>query len=212
MPDEVDDAMWYQENCARLTASYLAGNNPRAQSGHSGDQNHWTQARSLIAEAVNRDGTFLDIGCANGFLLECLVGWISAKGYRVELYGLDFSAELLELARKRLPQWTDRLFLGNAIDWKPPRRYDFVRTHLEYVPPKRQAELIRRLLKHVVVPGGRLIIGTFNEPEFHGLNPSSEPSTEQLIMSWGFKISGRTERPHFRDPRLMYRVVWIDNR
>ena len=212
MPDEIDDTTWYRENCTRLTASYLAGDNPRAQSGHSGDQNHWTQARSLIADAVNRDGTFLDIGCANGFLLECLVGWVSAQGYRVEPYGLDFSAELLELARKRLPLWTDHLFLGNAIDWEPPRCYDFVRTGLEYVPRKRQAELIRRLLKHVVVPGGRLIIGTFNEPKTRGVDPSSEQSTEQVIVSWGFRISGRTERPHFRDPEVMYRVVWIDNR
>jgi 2-polyprenyl-3-methyl-5-hydroxy-6-metoxy-1,4-benzoquinol methylase len=208
MPDQSDDMRWYRETCARLTAAYLSGDNPRAQSGHSGDQKHWTQARSLIAEAINRDGTFLDIGCANGFLLECLVGWVSARGYRVEPYGLDFSPELLELARKRLPHWTDRLFLGNAIDWEPPRRYDFVRTHLEYVPHKSQEHLIRRLLKHVVVPGGRIIIGTFNEPKAR----DADPSTEQLIASWGFKISGRTERPHFRDPDVVYRVVWIDNR
>jgi hypothetical protein len=58
---------------------------------------------------------------------------------------------------------------------------------------------------------GRLIIGTFNETKARGEDPSEEPSTEQLIASWGVKISGRTERPHFRDPRLVYRVVWIDN-
>jgi SAM-dependent methyltransferase len=212
MTDEMEDAAWYRETCTRLTASYLAGDNPRAQSGHSGDQKHWTQARSLIADAVNRDGTFLDIGCANGFFLECLVGWVSAKGYRLEPYGLDFSAELLGLARKRLPQWRDRLFLGNAIDWEPPHRYDFVRTHLEYVPQKRRADLIRRLLDRVVIPGGRLIIGTFNEAKTRGGEPTGEASTEQLIISSGFKISGRTERPHFRDPALVYRVVWIDNR
>jgi len=64
MPDEIDEAAWYRETCTRLTRSYLLGDNPRAQSGHSGDQNHWTQARSPIADAVNRDGAFLDIGCA----------------------------------------------------------------------------------------------------------------------------------------------------
>ena len=212
MADEIEDAAWYWESRARLTAAYLSGDNPRAQSGHSGDQEHWIQARSLIADGVDRDGAFLDIGCANGFLLECLVGWISAKRHCIEPYGLDFSPELIELARKRLPQWTDRLFIGNAIDWDPPRRYDFVRTHLEYVPQSKQAELIRRLLEHIVIPGGRLIIGTFNETKTHCEEPPGEPSTEQRIVSWGFKISGRTERPHFHDPRLVYRVVWIDNR
>ena len=147
MADGMDDAAWYRENRARLTVAYLSGGNPRAQSGHSGDQDHWTQARGLIADSVDRDGAFLDIGCANGFLLECLFDWVSAKGYRIEPYGLDFSPELIELARQRLPQWRERLFLGNAIDWNPPRRYDFVRTGLEYVPPKRQSDLIGRLLK-----------------------------------------------------------------
>jgi SAM-dependent methyltransferase len=212
MADEIEDAAWYRENRVRLTTAYLSGDNPRAQSGHSGDQAHWTQARSLIADGVDRDGAFLDIGCANGFLLECLVGWVAAKGHRIEPFGLDFSPELIELARKRSPQWSDRLFLGNAINWDPPRRYDFVRTHLEYVTQSRQAELIRRLLEHVVIPGGRLIIGTFNEAKAHVGDPSSDHSTEHLIKSWGFKISGRMERPHFRDPSLVYRVVWIDNR
>jgi SAM-dependent methyltransferase len=212
MTDETDDADWYRESCAWLTSAYLSGENPRAQSGHSGDQKHWTQARSLIADAVDHNGAFLDIGCANGFLLECLVGWVAAKGHCIEPYALDFSAELIELARQRLPQWRDRLFIGNAIDWDPPRRYDFVRTHLEYVPQKRQVSLIGRLLERIVVPGGRLVIGTFNEVRIRGEGPTRGPSTEQLITSWGFNISGRTERPHFREPNLAYRVLWIDNR
>jgi SAM-dependent methyltransferase len=210
MTDAIDDADWYRESRTRLTAAYLLGDNPRAQSGHSGDQDHWTQARSLIADAVDRDGTFLDIGCANGFLLECLVGWTLAKGYQIEPYGLDFSPELLELARQRLPAWKHHLFPGNAIDWVPPHRYNFVRTHLEYVPKNRQAGLIRRLLEKVVIPGGRLIIGTYNEAKACGQD-SAELSTEQLIASWGLKISGRTERPHFRDQGVVYRVVWLDN-
>ena len=80
--------------------------------------------------------------------------------------------------------------------WDPPRRYGFVRTGLECVPPKRQAYLIRRLLESVVIPGGRLIIGTFNEIKTCDEDPAVEPPTEQLIVSWGSKISGRTERPH----------------
>jgi SAM-dependent methyltransferase len=211
MADELEDTVWYRETRARLTAAYLLGDNPRAQSGHSGDLVHWTQARSLIADGVDRDGAFLDIGCANGFLLECLVGWVAAKGHRIEPFGLDFSPELIELARRRLPQWEERLFIGNAIDWDPPRRYDFVRTHLEYVPERRQADLIQRLLEYVVSPVGRLIVGTYNEAKVSGEGPAKERVVEQLISAWGFKISGRSERPHFRDPGVVYRVVWIDN-
>ena len=95
MADEIDETSWYQQTCARLTSGYLSGDNPRAQSGFAGTQTHWTQARSLIADAVDRDGAFLDIGCANGFLLECLVEWVSQKWRRIEPYGLDISAGLV---------------------------------------------------------------------------------------------------------------------
>jgi hypothetical protein len=45
---------------------------------------------------------------------------------------------LVELARSRLPQWADRILVGNALRWDPPRRFDFVRTELVYVPPERK--------------------------------------------------------------------------
>ena len=211
MSGDTDDTVWYRETCAKLTAAYLSGDNPRAQSGHSGNQEHWTQARSLIADAIDRDGAFLDVGCANGFLLECLVDWLLQKGHRIEPYGLDISTGLVELARKRLPHWADRFFVGNAIDWEPPRRYEFVRTGLEYVPGRRRTDLIQRLLERVVQPGGRLIIGTYNEGKAAGDGLSEQPSTEEMVTDWGFKVTGRTERPHFREPGLAYRVLWIDN-
>ena len=103
------------------------------------------------------------------------MGWVAVKGHRIEPFGLDFSPELIELARRRLPQWEERLFIGNAIDWDPPRR-------------------------------------TYNEAKVSSEDPAKERVVEQLISGWGFKISGRSERPHFRDPAVVYRVVWIDNR
>ena len=85
-----------------------------------------------------------------------------------------------------------------------PRRYDVVRTGLEYVPLRRQRDLVARLLEAVVAPGGRLVIGTYNEA-------AAESSLwRRRIASWGFPIAGRDERPHFHDARLRYRVLWID--
>ena len=66
----IDEAEWYERVKRALTTAYLAGGNPRAESGHSGDEAHWERARSLVAEAIDRDGTFLDVGCANGYLME----------------------------------------------------------------------------------------------------------------------------------------------
>lgn len=203
----IDEAAWYDEINAVVVPAYLAGGNPAAQSGSSGDIADWAYKRGLIAEAVDRGGSFLDVGCASGYLMETLAGWCRERGHAIEPYGLDIAPELAELARRRLPRWADRIFVGNAIDWVPPRRFDFVRTGLEYVPPARQRDLIERLLGDVVAPGGRLIIGVYNE-ERDATRPG--PAEEERVASWGWRIAGRAERPHLRDERLVYRVLWID--
>ena len=61
--------------------------------------------------------------------MESMAAWAG-----VEPYGLEISPELAELARRRLPQWADRIWVGNAPTWTPPRRFDVVRTGLDYVP------------------------------------------------------------------------------
>jgi SAM-dependent methyltransferase len=195
---EIDEDGWHDEMQAIIVPAYLAAETPWEQSGKSGDEAGWEYARSLIADAIDRGGTFLDVGCANGFLMECLPRWTP---HHVEPYGLDISRELAELARSRLPAWADRIFVGNAIDWEPPRRFTFVRTGLEYVPHPRRPRLVARLLGWC----DRLIVGTFNEHE-------SERTTEEALRSWGFAIAGAAARAHRRHPGMEYRALWVDRR
>jgi hypothetical protein len=86
---EIDDDRWFASMAAIFEAAYLAGDNPRAQSGFGGNEARWHAARRPIAEAVDKDGTFLDIGCAPGCLLESIVRWAP---HRVEPYGLELRA------------------------------------------------------------------------------------------------------------------------
>ena len=95
--------------------------------------------------------------------MESLAAWAAEDGRVVEPYGVEISARLADLARARLPHWADRIWTGNAMTWVPPRRFDVVRTGLDYVPPRRRAEFVERLLDEVVAPGGRLVVGVFNE-------------------------------------------------
>jgi SAM-dependent methyltransferase len=206
---EIDEEGWYRGVAAVITPAYLAGDNPRAQSGQSGDGAQWEHARSLIADAIDRDGTFLDVGCASGLLMECVERWAGDRGWAVAPYGLDIAPEMADLARRRLPRWADRIYVGNAISWVPPMRFDFVRTGLEYVPVRRRLDLVDRLLREVVAPGGRLIIGTHNEERD---DIRAEVSQEEQVAGWGFRIAGRSERPHYRDSRRVYRVLWIEVR
>jgi hypothetical protein len=78
-----------------------------------------------------------------------------------------------------------------------------VRTNVDYAPPHRRPDLLRRLLDDVVEPGGRLIVGVFNEETAHA-------ALETTASSWGFTIAGRTERAHPDTPQLVRRAFWID--
>jgi hypothetical protein len=200
---EIDEDEWHRRVAAFIVPAYLAAETPPwAQSGKSGDESVWETARRPIVAAIDRDGTFLDIGCSSGFLMESVQRWAAEGGCAVEPYGVDIAPELVDLARRRLPRWADRIFVGNARHWIPPRRFDFVRTGLEYAPPGRERALVEHLLGRVVAADGRLIVGSYNEERERRRN-------EEVVASWGFPIAGWVEAQH-RDPSLMYRAFWID--
>ena len=194
---EIDEAGWHAAIAAILVPAYLAADTPWGGSGKLGTAEDWEYARSPIADAIDRDGTFLDVGCANGYLMECLPGWTS---FDVEPYGVDISEEMSALAKRRLPQWANRIWTGNALTWEPPMRFTYVRTGLEYVPGSRRKELVG----HLSAFCERLIIGVFNEQV-------DERPMEELLRSWGFPIEGRSERAH-REPTMRYRCLWTDPR
>ncbi len=181
-----DDA-YYAHTQELLEETYLSADNPRSQSGFSGDVAKWERGRRPVTAAMDRDGTFLDIGCASGYLMESVVAWCAEDGITIEPYGLDLIASLAELARRRLPQWAERIHHGNAMTWESPMKYDYVRSELVYVPSERRPDLVARLLNRFVVPGGRAILcsyGSSRRPE-----PKVEPIAEQLA-GWGFRVVG----------------------
>ncbi len=65
---------------------YLSQTEPRRQSGHSGDLYYWRHVRSMILEAVYYDGSFIDVGCANGHLIQSLSSWMKNTGVAVEFW------------------------------------------------------------------------------------------------------------------------------
>lgn len=192
---DLDEAGWHREVAALLVPAYLAADTPWGGSGKSGTLEDWDYSRSLICDAIDRDGSFLDVGCANGFLMESIGRWTDAD---LDLFGLDISPELADRARTRLPRFSDRIFVGNALTWEPPSAFTYIRTGLDYVPKRQQ----RNLVEHLLASCERLIVGVYNE-QIH------ERPIEDLLRSWGIEIAGRTERAH-RDPRMAYRCLWID--
>ena len=197
---------WYRAIRAVLEQSYLAATDVAAQSGKGGGLAAWEHARRPIAAALDRDGTFLDIGCANGLLMESVVAWAAAAGHRIEPYGLDLSPALVRLARQRLPHWADRIWAGNAMTWRPRRTFDVVRTELVYVPPGRERDLVQRLLTHAVAPGGRLVVCSYGSSS--GVASRVAPLGE-LLAGWGFDVVGEAEATAPTGV-VITRVAWID--
>ena len=181
---------FYADDQRILEPAYLRGTTPQQGSGFGGDEQEWRQARRHITEAISRNGTFLDVGCANGLLMESVTLWCAERGMTVEPYGIDISTALAELARRRLPQWADRIWTGNAVDWRPPGglRFDYVHILLDCVPRARRADLVRHHVAHTVRPRtGRLLASDYTADPAAGHPPAAE-----TLRALGFRPAGQT--------------------
>lgn len=203
----LDDDAFYADNVRTLQRSYLRGQTPQEGSGFGGGVHAWRQARYHITEAMLASGTFLDVGCANGLLMESIAAWCAEQRLIIEPYGIDFAPRLADLARRRLPHWADRIWLGNAIDWRPPQgqRFCYVHVLLDCVPSQRRASLIRHHLAHTVQPGtGRLLVSQYApDPD------SGSLVAAQALRSLGFGCDGQTSGGE-RSGRPPAPTAWIN--
>ena len=151
----------YLQMLRGLEDAYLAHDDPIRQSGFSGGEERWKEERGIILEAMDADGSFLDVGCANGYLLECLIEWVKPKGVTLTPFGVDLGARLIKLAKQRFPQYASHFWVANAWDWRPPRKFSYVYALHDCVPEDYLIPWIRRLLANYVEPGGTLIVGAY---------------------------------------------------
>lgn len=185
------DEQYHADLQRLLDTAYLRADTPEGGSGFGGSRQDWRAMRSVLCDAIDADGTFLDVGCANGLLMESIVEWCAEKGVAVEPHGLDISQPLVERARERLPQWADRIWVGNALGWAHPdgRQFDVVHALLDCVRDERWPDLIEHLLSRVVAPGGRLLISQYNEVS------SPDHDAAGILRRLGYVVAGETRAP-----------------
>lgn len=177
---------------------------------------------------IPKDARMLDLGCAQGHLLEAL----RRVGYSM-LTGVDLSPELLTYARQRLPE-TVRLIEADFRLWLrevPAETYEVVFVHdvLEHLPRDHILEVLREIHR-ILVPEGRLSvrvpnlaasIGAFCMAlDFTHITPFTEFSLIQVLESAGFepdRIVFQSQAPRlfwcWRKPhralfRLLNRIRW----
>ena len=196
---------WFDDQRRIFADSYLASDDPYQQSGFAGTPERWKAGRFVILDGVPRDGEFLDIGCANGLLLESLIGWSAGRGITLVPHGIDFVPELVEFARNRFPGHRENFTVANAFDWRPSRRYDYVHTLLEYVPREHQTDYLQRLLDEAVSPGGRLIVSSYGSKS-QNQRPLDIDLHLQLL---GFHTTGCGNGME-DDGWVATRTAWID--
>ena len=197
-----DDASYYAGTVRLLEPAYVRATTAEGGSGFGGDAVRWRARREMILDGIDGDGTFLDLGCANGLLMESVVEWAAERGRRIEPFGVDLAPGLVRLARRRLPLWADRIHLGNAIDWISPdgRRFTFVHLLLDLVPVARRADLIRHALDHLVEPGGRLLVSHYQSAT------TSNPPPVRVLADLGYSVSGSSSAKD----NSMDATAWID--
>ena len=199
MTDSAARKAYFKEG-ERITREYYLADpsNPYRQSGKTDGAQHWEITRRCIAEAVNTDGDYLDLGCANGLLLESLLRWCAERGFSITPHGVDFVPELVDLAQRRLPEYAANFHVANAFFWRLPQRYRFVQLLLDAVPSADQHAYVARVLRDMVAAPGRLIVPVY------GLGTSATPEVAvEALEGLGFEAAGATAC-------VSASVAWID--
>ena len=189
---------------AVLESTYLRESDPIKQSGFNGGPERWRAERAPILDALPTGGDLLDIGCANGHLLECLLKWGSERAVALTPFGIDCSAGLVALARERLPHFRDHFWVANAWGWTPPRRFQYVYSVFDCVPPTALDAYAEQLIENVVAPGGRLILGAYGSRSRH------EPPApiDVMLTDLSYEVAGSTRAGTPETARF----AWIDKR
>jgi hypothetical protein len=173
---------WDRRTAALLEDAYVtAGAGPGGSGSGDLSEGAWRAKRQHLAVPMDEDGTWLDVGCANGHLLATLPSWAAERGVTIEPHGLELLPRVAELARSLHPQLASSLWTGPVMSWTPPRRFRYVTTLNDAVPPDRLDALVTRLLSDLVAPGGRLIISSYTNaghpprPLFEELRATGHP-------------------------------------
>lgn len=68
--ESMTDEDYYADSVRLLEPAYLRAVTVEGGSGVGGTAEDWRRDRIGIVDGIDRDGTFLDVGCANGLLME----------------------------------------------------------------------------------------------------------------------------------------------
>jgi SAM-dependent methyltransferase len=170
----------------------------------------WTDMRKFIADIFHRDGSILDIGCANGFLLACFQYWSSFNliPYGIECDSSIYKSEVLFPSYYQENHFVhiDLLdFIKDPSHECPffPLKFDFIYWNIwtsgfDLESEKDLSEI--NFIKNLLNPNGRLILG------FYGPKENSMRKIE-ILRKNNIKLN-TLKCPHENHPHI---VAWYTN-
>ena len=199
----------FVERIRALEDVYLKTDDPMMQSGYDGGAKRWKEERGPIVKAIDRDGTFMDVGCANGFLLESLAAWVTLeKRWHIIPYGVDMNPGLIVEAMRRWSGIADHFWVADAWEFSPPEKFDFVYSLADCVPENFLPSYVARLLDRYVKPGGRLIMGHYGS-KARRIEPMN---IGEVLNDYGFPVAGTMQGGKMRDhDGPVTRFAWLAN-
>ena len=163
---------------------------------------YWYDHRSPIVKAINRSGSILDIGCANGFLLRCLIQW---SKHKLVPYGIEPDETLLEQCKDMFPELKRHFVnlplhkLDQTLNVGLLRRFDFVYWCVwdNFNFDDEQFDGWLEQAYSAVREGGRLILGFYDgnsdvidkkidwlDKNFHRVENRLDSETKEEVFVW----------------------------
>jgi len=167
----------------------------RGSGAHNTNLTHWKKMRCFIVKAINKDGSILDVGCGNGFLLKCLQEW---SRFSLEPYGLDCIPEFIEQAKRLFPLQAQNFAIADVdllrspddfLRFNLPRQYKFIYWNIwdNWLFEKQEQVIFLKLLFKALNNQGRLILG------FYESNNHKRETIKTIEFKLNWKFSGFLE-------------------
>jgi SAM-dependent methyltransferase len=198
-----EQANYYRERAGEYDDWWLR----RGRYDHGSAANaRWFADAAQVEAALDRfgpDGDVLEIACGTGL-------WTRHLARRARrLRSLDASAEVLELARARVPDAHVSYVQADVFGWAPDRRYDvcFFGFWLSHVPEGRFEDFWAGVAR-ALAPGGRVFfIDSLPSERASAVDhvlpgPEEETSLRRLADGREFRIVKRFYEPRALERRL----------
>jgi hypothetical protein len=163
----------------------------------------WKAARKIILEPVDKDGAFLDVGCANGVLLRDLCIWArEEKGIKLVPYGIDFLTEAIEESKKIHPRHASNFKVAEMMAFRTCRKFTFI--HSEPYGPRNSIKDFLSKYLNMLQDEGKLIVSFYDHKADKFLCLYHE--CRKMARKSGFSLAVRTDASGF--PNL----IWFEKR